>query len=83
MPLDNKQRKAFTDWLKNHKVSGVCPACGEKGSWQMHDGILGALELDLAQKKASPSGAGFLALICKSCGHTRFFAAPLVLGRQP
>jgi hypothetical protein len=80
MPLTSTQKKAFTDWLKDRRVSAVCPACGEQGSWHLHDGILGALELDLAKKKAAPSGAGFLALICKQCGLTRFFAAPLVLG---
>jgi hypothetical protein len=80
VPLNDKQKKAFADWLKGHEVSGVCPACGEQGSWQLHDGILGALDLDLERKKASPSGAGFLALICKRCGNTRFFAAPLIPG---
>jgi hypothetical protein len=82
MPLNDRQKKAFTAWLKDRNVSAVCPACGAQGSWQLHDGVLGVLDLDFEKKKASPSGAGFLALTCKQCGNTRFFAAPLILGKM-
>ena len=81
MPLTNKQKKAFTNWLSNQDVSKTCPTCGAQGPWNIHDGILGALELDLKAQKASPSSLGFFVLSCKTCWHTRLFAASPILGK--
>ena len=81
MPLTDKQKKAFTTWLQDHQVAQSCPSCGATGPWNIHDGLLGALELDLKQKKAAPSSVGFFAISCKTCWNTRLFNAPAILGK--
>jgi len=68
-------------WLKDHDVPPTCPTCGMTGEWNLHDGVLGALDLDLEEKKAKPSSMGFLVLSCKYCMHSRFFAAGPILGK--
>ena len=67
-------------WLKDHDVPPTCPTCGMTGEWNLCDGILGALDLDLEEQKAKPSPMGFLVLSCKHCMHSRFFAAGPILG---
>ena len=81
MPLTNKARKAFTEWLEEHQLMQSCPSCGAQGPWNIYDGLLGALDLDLKAKKATPSSTGFFALSCKNCWNTRLFAAPPILGK--
>jgi hypothetical protein len=45
----------------------------------VHNEILSTMVLDLDRKKISPSTNGFLVLVCKSCNHVLFFAAPPIL----
>ena len=52
------------------------------GEWNLYDGILGALDLDLEEQKAKPSSMGFLVLSCKHCMHSRFFTAGPILGQS-
>ena len=80
MPLTSAQKKTFMKWLKEHDVPSVCPTCGMTGEWNLYDGIVGTLDLDLKSQKASPSSLGFLVLTCKHCMHSRFFAAGPILG---
>ena len=79
LPLTEDQKKTFLTWLKDHDVPQTCPTCGMTGEWNLYDGILGALDLNLEEQKAKPSSMGFLVLTCKHCMHSRFFAAGPVL----
>ena len=81
MPISSKQKKALTEWLKAHHVRPDCPACGEESGWQVHESIIAGLDLDLKNKKAKPSSAGFVALACKNCRYVRLFAAAPILGK--
>jgi len=81
LPITSKQKRAFAKWMKEHNVRSTCPACGSESGWNMHDSILGGLDLDLKQKKASPSSFGCFALVCKNCQHTMLFAAAPILGK--
>ncbi|MFC2078795.1 hypothetical protein ACFLSZ_02325 [Candidatus Bipolaricaulota bacterium] len=83
MPLTLEQKNAFMKWLKDHDVPSMCPTCGMTKEWNLYDGILGALELDLEEQKAKPSSMGFLVLSCKHCMHSRLFAAGPILGKHP
>lgn len=82
MPLTNSQKKAFRRWLKKHDIARLCEMCGSTDQWNVHDGLLGALELDLENQKASASKMGFFALSCRNCWHTRFFSAAPILGEK-
>ena len=79
MSLSNKQRQSISNWMKDRGVSQVCPTCGETAGWQLHDEIISGLDLDVENKKATPSKAGFLALACKNCRYVMFFAAAPIL----
>lgn len=81
MPITNKQKKAFSKWMQDHDVRSACPACGSESGWSMHESILGWLDLDLKNKKASPSSFGCFALVCRNCQHTMLFAAAPILGK--
>lgn len=81
MPLTDKQKKAFIDWLNSHHVSQVCPACGAQGVGQIHDGVVGGLDVDLKHKRLAPSPVGFLVVTCRQCAHVRLFAASPILGK--
>lgn len=80
MPISDKQKKALTEWLKKHNVRSDCPACGANVGWQVHESIIAGLDLDLENKKATPSKAAFFALACKNCRHVMLFAAAPILG---
>ena len=80
--ITNKQKKTFSKWMKEHNVRKVCPACGLEDGWNLYEGILGGLDLDLKHKKAKPSSFGSFALICKNCSYTMHFAAAPILGRD-
>jgi len=80
LAIQSKQRKALTQWLKDHQVRSDCPACGSEAGWQVHDSIIAGLDLDLKNRKAAPSKAGFFALACKNCRYVMFFAAAPILG---
>ena len=81
MPLSKKEQKALTDWLTEHGISQMCPACGQAAGWQMHDHIIAGLDMDLKRQKATPSKAGFFALACKNCRYVWLFAAAPILGK--
>ena len=81
MPISSKQKKTLTEWMKAHNVRPECPACGEKSGWQVHESIIAGLDLDLKNKKAKPSTAGFFALACKNCYYVNLFAAAPILGK--
>jgi len=78
--MSNKQKKLITKWMQEHNVRTACPACGSDSGWGMHENILGGLDLDLKKKQAKPSSFGCVALICKHCHYTMFFAAAPILG---
>jgi len=82
LPLTDTQKKGFMTWLKDHDVPPTCPTCGMTGEWNLYDGILGALDLDIEEQKAKASSMGFLVLSCKHCMHSRFFAAGPIIGNQ-
>jgi len=79
--ISNKQKKVLEKWMDAHGVDRACPACGSKAGWNLHESLVGGLDLDLKSKKASPSSAGFFVLVCKNCQHTRLFAAAPILGK--
>lgn len=79
MSISKKQRKALTQWLEEHNVRSDCIACGARAGWEIHDSIIVGLDLDLKNKKAKPSQAGFFAMACKNCRYVRFFAAAPML----
>ena len=81
MSISNKQKKALGKWMRDHNVRSDCPACGSEGGWDLHENILGALDLDLKEKKAKPSSFGCFALVCKNCRYTMPFAAGPILGK--
>ena len=81
MSITSKQKKAFAAWMKDHNVRPTCPACGSTSGWNMHDSILGGLDLDVKKKRAKPSSFGCFALACKECQYTMLFAAGPILGK--
>jgi len=80
MPITSKQKRALANWMKQHDVRSTCPACGADSGWDIHESVLGALDLDLKAKQAKPSSFGCFALVCKECRYTMFFAAAPILG---
>ncbi len=82
MTITNKQKKTFSKWMKDHNVRKACPACGLEDGWNLYEGLLGGLDLDLKHKKVKPSSFGCFALICKNCSYTMHFAAAPILGRD-
>ncbi len=81
MPISKKHQKALANWLRERNVRSTCPICGSETGWNIHDSILGGLDLDLKSKQAKPSSFGCFALVCKSCQYTMLFAAASILGR--
>ncbi len=81
MTITSKQKRAFAKWMEEHNVRSACPACGSEAGWNMHESILGGLDLDLKRKQAKPSSFGCFALVCKECQHTMLFAAAPILGK--
>ena len=81
MPITNPQKKKLTQWMQDHNVRQTCPACGSESGWKLHEEILASLELDVKKKQAKPSPLGCVALVCKHCHYTMFFAAAPILGR--
>ncbi|MBU0595556.1 hypothetical protein KJ567_02580 [Candidatus Bipolaricaulota bacterium] len=82
MPISNKQKSALERWMGAHGVDRACPACGSETGWNLHESLVGGLDLDLDKKKASPSSAGFFVLVCKDCQYARLFAAAPILGKD-
>ena len=80
MTLTEKQKSAVSTWMKERRVNPACPACAKTDGWQLHDQIISGLDLDLENKKATPSKAGFFAFACKNCRYVMFFAAAPILG---
>ena len=68
--------------MQEHGVRSVCPACGSESGWNVHESVLGGLDLDLKKKQPRPSSFGCFALVCKHCQHTMLFAAAPILGKQ-
>ena len=81
MSITDKQKKACVKWMRKQNVRQDCPACGSELGWNMHESILGGLDLDLKNKQAKPSSFGCFALVCKHCQHTMLFAAAPILGK--
>ena len=81
MAITPKQKKALADWMRKHGVRSDCPACGRDAGWNLHESILGGLDLDLKEKQAKPSSLGCFALVCKHCQYTMLFAAAPILGK--
>lgn len=81
MSITDKQKKALAKWMREHDVRTDCPACGSSAGWNLHESVLGGLDLDLKRKQAKPSSFGCFALVCKNCQHTMLFAAAPILGR--
>jgi len=82
MPITKKQNKALAAWLREHNVRSTCPVCGTDAGWNIHDSVLGGLDLDLESKKAKPSSFGCFALVCKRCQYSMLFAAAPILGEE-
>ncbi len=79
MPITKKQQKKITEWMKQHDVRSDCPACGATSGWNLHESLLGGLDLDLETQQAKPSSFACFALVCKHCQHTMLFAAAPIL----
>ena len=82
MPISKKQKKTLERWMGAHGVQRICPACGSGTGWNLHESLVGGLDLDLEKKKAAPSSAGFFVLVCKNCQHAQLFAAAPILGKD-
>jgi len=80
VPISNREKKKLAQWMQDHDVRRTCPACGTEGRWGLHESLIGGLDLDLKKKTASPSSAGFFAMVCQHCQHTMLFAAAPILG---
>ena len=79
MSITSQQKKALSKWMRQHNVRSTCPACGAESGWNIHESVLGGLDLDLKEKKAKPSSFGCFALVCKECQYTMLFAAAPIL----
>jgi hypothetical protein len=79
MAITKKQNKVLAKWLREHNVRSTCPACGSEAGWNIHESILGGLDLDIESKKASPSSFGSFVLVCKHCQYAMHFAAAPIL----
>jgi predicted nucleic-acid-binding Zn-ribbon protein len=81
MSNTSRQKKAFAKWMQEHNVRASCSACGSESGRNMHESILGGLDLDLKNRQAKPSSFGYLAVVCKRCQYTMLFAAAPILGK--
>lgn len=81
MSITSEQKQAFAQWMQEHNVRPTCPACDSESGWNMHESILGGLDLDLRNKEAKPSSFGCFALLCNHCQYTMLFAAAPILGK--
>lgn len=83
MGLTKKEKNALKRWLAEHNIKTECAVCGSVSGWEVHDGIIVGLDVDLKNKQAKPSSAGFFATACKECRYVRFFAAAPIVGMSP